>query len=137
MREDASRSPSSAPTAASTAARSTPIGRSLKRELALGDDVLLVWAMNGAPLLPQHGFPLRLIVPGWYGMASVKWLNRIEALAKPYDGFQQAVGYHYRSEPGRPAHARHAHAGEVAAGAARHSRLVHAPPAGGRRCSRR
>ena len=36
--------------------------------------------MNGAPLLPQHGFPLRLVVPGWYGMASVKWLNRIEAL---------------------------------------------------------
>ena len=50
-------------------------GRSLKREVALSDDVLLVWAMNGAPLLPQHGFPLRLIVPGWYGMASVKWLD--------------------------------------------------------------
>ena len=57
-------------------------GRSLKREVALSDDVLLVWAMNGAPLLPQHGFPLRLIVPGWYGMASVKWLTRIEALAQ-------------------------------------------------------
>ena len=108
-------------------------GRSLKREPALGDDVLLVWAMNGAPLLPQHGFPLRLIVPGWYGMASVKWLDRIEALDKPYDGYQQAVGYHYPLRAGRPAHARHAHAGEVAAGAARHPRLVHAPPAGGRR----
>ena len=59
-------------------------GRSLKRDLALSDDVLLVWAMNGQPLLPQHGFPLRLIVPGWYGMASVKWLKRIEALDKPY-----------------------------------------------------
>ena len=57
-------------------------GRSLKREVALSDDVLLVWAMNGAPLLPQHGYPLRLIVPGWYGMASVKWLARIEALAQ-------------------------------------------------------
>jgi DMSO/TMAO reductase YedYZ molybdopterin-dependent catalytic subunit len=77
-------------------------GRSLKREPALGDDVLLVWAMNGAPLLPQHGFPLRLIVPGWYGMASVKWLNRIEALDRPYDGYQQAVGYHFRSEPDGP-----------------------------------
>jgi DMSO/TMAO reductase YedYZ molybdopterin-dependent catalytic subunit len=77
-------------------------GRSLKREVALSDDVLLVWAMNGAPLLPQHGFPLRLIVPGWYGMASVKWLTRIEALARPYDGFQQVAGYHYRSEPDGP-----------------------------------
>jgi DMSO/TMAO reductase YedYZ molybdopterin-dependent catalytic subunit len=77
-------------------------GRSLKRQMALSDDVLLVWAMNGAPLLPQHGFPLRLIVPGWYGMASVKWLARIEALERPYDGYQQAVGYHYRSEPGGP-----------------------------------
>jgi DMSO/TMAO reductase YedYZ molybdopterin-dependent catalytic subunit len=77
-------------------------GRSLKRDVALSDDVLLVWAMNGQPLLPQHGFPLRLIVPGWYGMASVKWLARIEVLAQPYDGFQQAVGYHYRSEPDGP-----------------------------------
>ena len=41
-------------------------------------------------------------MPGWYGMASVKWLNRIEALAKPYEGFQQVVGYHYRSVPGGP-----------------------------------
>ena len=77
-------------------------GRSLKRDAALSDDVLLVWAMNGQPLLPQHGFPLRLIVPGWYGMASVKWLVRIEALDKPYGGYQQAVGYHYRSEPEGP-----------------------------------
>jgi DMSO/TMAO reductase YedYZ molybdopterin-dependent catalytic subunit len=59
----------------------------------LSDDVLLVWAMNGAPLLPQHGFPLRLIVPGWYGMASVKWLTRIEALTQPFDGYQQVAGY--------------------------------------------
>jgi DMSO/TMAO reductase YedYZ molybdopterin-dependent catalytic subunit len=77
-------------------------GRSLKRDEALGDDVLLAWAMNGQPLLPQHGFPLRLIVPGWYGMASVKWLVRIEALAAPYEGFQQAVGYHYRTQPDGP-----------------------------------
>ncbi len=77
-------------------------GRSLKREAALSDDVMLVWAMNGQPLLPQHGFPLRMIVPGWYGMASVKWLTRIEALDKPYDGYQQVVGYHYRSKPDGP-----------------------------------
>jgi DMSO/TMAO reductase YedYZ molybdopterin-dependent catalytic subunit len=77
-------------------------GRSLSRAAALGDDVLVVWAMNGAPLLPQHGFPLRLIVPGWYGMASVKWLNRIEALAQPYDGFQQVRSYMYRPVPDGP-----------------------------------
>jgi DMSO/TMAO reductase YedYZ molybdopterin-dependent catalytic subunit len=77
-------------------------GRSLKRDLALSDDVLVVWAMNGQPLLPQHGFPLRLIVPGWYGMASVKWLARIEALARPYDGFQQISSYMYRAVPDGP-----------------------------------
>jgi DMSO/TMAO reductase YedYZ molybdopterin-dependent catalytic subunit len=77
-------------------------GRSLKRELALGEHVLLAWAMNGGPLPPQHGHPLRLIVPGWYGMGNVKWLARIEALAQPYQGFQQAVGYHYRAAPGLP-----------------------------------
>jgi DMSO/TMAO reductase YedYZ molybdopterin-dependent catalytic subunit len=45
------------------------------------DDVLLAWGMNGATLEPQHGYPLRLIVPGWYGMASVKWLRSIEAIS--------------------------------------------------------
>lgn len=75
-------------------------GRSLPPHLALNDDVLLAWGMNGAPLLPQHGFPLRLIVPGWYGMASVKWLNRIEVLDHPFDGYQQARNYHYRDKPG-------------------------------------
>ena len=77
-------------------------GRSLPRDIALGDDVLVVWAMNGAPLLPQHGFPLRLVVPGWYGMASVKWLNRIEALSEPYQGFQQVSTYRYRAVPDGP-----------------------------------
>jgi DMSO/TMAO reductase YedYZ molybdopterin-dependent catalytic subunit len=61
------------------------------------DDVLLVHAMNNQPLLPQHGFPLRLIVPGWYGMASVKWLHRIEALDAPYDGYQQVQSYMYKT----------------------------------------
>jgi DMSO/TMAO reductase YedYZ molybdopterin-dependent catalytic subunit len=75
-------------------------GRSLAPEHAADGDVMLVYAMNGAPLLPQHGAPLRLIVPGWYGMASVKWLSRIEAWAKPYDGFQQVDGYQYKQNPG-------------------------------------
>lgn len=71
-------------------------GRSLVPKLAMSDDVLVAWQMNGAPLLPQHGFPLRLIVPGWYGMASVKWLDRIEVLDRPFDGFQQTRTYIYK-----------------------------------------
>jgi len=77
-------------------------GRSLKLADASSDDVLLAYAMNGAPLAPQHGSPLRLLVPGWYGMASVKWLTRIEALDRPFDGFQQVVGYRYRKFAGDP-----------------------------------
>jgi len=80
-------------------------GRSLKPEAAMADEVLVVYAMNGAPLAPQHGYPLRLIVPGWFGMASVKWLARIDVLARPFDGQQQVVGYHYRKhsdDPGVP-----------------------------------
>src|SRR4029077_889112 len=73
-------------------------GRSLKREAALSEDVLLAWAMNGQLLPPQHGFPLRLVVPGWYGMASVKWLTRITAVREPFEGFQQ-LAYRYRQEP--------------------------------------
>jgi DMSO/TMAO reductase YedYZ molybdopterin-dependent catalytic subunit len=72
-------------------------GRSLRPDLALNGDVLLVWAMNGQPLLPQHGFPLRIVVPGWYGMASVKWLNRNEVLGTPYQGHQQVGTYHFKT----------------------------------------
>ncbi len=82
-----------------------PYGRSLPADAALNGDALLVWEMNGQPLLPQHGFPLRLIVPGWYGMASVKWLNRIECLTEPFQGFQQVGTYIYKqdeSDPGAP-----------------------------------
>jgi DMSO/TMAO reductase YedYZ molybdopterin-dependent catalytic subunit len=60
----------------------------------------VAYAMNGAPLLPQHGAPLRLVVPGWYGMASVKWLRQIEAIDRPFDGLQQASSYHFRTAPG-------------------------------------
>ena len=74
--------------------------RSLAPELARSDGVLLAYAMNGEPLPPQHGAPLRLIVPRWYGMASVKWLCAIEAIERPFDGLQQASSYHFRSAPG-------------------------------------
>ncbi len=74
--------------------------RSLAPEEALHGDVLVCYAMNGAPLPPQHGAPLRLVVPRWYGMASVKWLRAIEALERPFDGLQQARSYHFRSAAG-------------------------------------
>ncbi len=61
--------------------------------------MLLAYAMNGAPLPPQHGFPLRLVVPGWYGMAHVKWLARIELLDAPFTGFQKATAYRSASRP--------------------------------------
>jgi DMSO/TMAO reductase YedYZ molybdopterin-dependent catalytic subunit len=56
--------------------------------------------MNGADLTPAHGFPLRAIVPGWYGMASVKWLNEIAVTDRPFHGYYQSVDYAYwqRSE---------------------------------------
>jgi DMSO/TMAO reductase YedYZ molybdopterin-dependent catalytic subunit len=80
-------------------------GRSLTPQQIAELEVLLVWGMNDAPLLPQHGAPLRIIVPGWYGMASVKWLTRVEALTQRYQGFQQVQTYRYRShadDPGTP-----------------------------------
>jgi sulfane dehydrogenase subunit SoxC len=64
------------------------------------DGPLLAYAVNGEPLPPQHGFPLRLIVPGWYGMTSVKWLSRVDAIAEPFAGYQQATGYRIRAHEG-------------------------------------
>jgi sulfane dehydrogenase subunit SoxC len=72
--------------------------RSLTIAEAMRDEVLLAYEMNGAPLPPQHGFPLRLVVPGWYGMTSVKWLTGITAVAEPFEGFQQTA-YRFRQQP--------------------------------------
>ncbi len=80
-----------------------------ERSLSLADarhgEVLLAYAINGQPLPPQHGFPLRLIVPGWYGMTHVKWLRSITVIDRTFEGYQQARAYHYRrdeSDPGEP-----------------------------------
>ena len=70
--------------------------RSLPVTEAAGEDVLLAYEMNGTALPPQHGFPLRLVVPGWYGMAHVKWLVGIELVDRPFTGFQQDVAYRLR-----------------------------------------
>ena len=79
--------------------------RSLTVEEALRDGVMLAWEANGQPLLPQHGFPLRLIVPSWYGMTSVKWLRAITVLNEPFAGIQQSKVYRYqqtKDDPGEP-----------------------------------
>ena len=69
--------------------------RSLSIADASQDEVLLAYEMNGRPLEPQHGYPLRLIVPGWYGMTSVKWLDWIEAIDHRFDGYQMDHSYRY------------------------------------------
>jgi DMSO/TMAO reductase YedYZ molybdopterin-dependent catalytic subunit len=75
--------------------------RGLPLSEATQEGVLVVHEMNGAPLPPQHGGPVRLIVPGWYGMAQVKWLTRIELVAEPFDGFQMRA-YRLRQSPEEP-----------------------------------
>lgn len=73
-----------------------------ERSLTLDDvhqaDVLLAYAMNGQPLPIQHGYPLRVIVPGWYGVAAVKWLTEIEVVGQPFRGYFQTEKYVYEWE---------------------------------------
>jgi DMSO/TMAO reductase YedYZ molybdopterin-dependent catalytic subunit len=63
-------------------------------------DVLLAYEMNGEKLSATHGFPLRAIVPGWYAVASVKWLRRIVVTNKPFNGFYQSLDYSYWDRSG-------------------------------------
>jgi len=79
--------------------------RSLTIEQLAAADPLVAYELNGAPLPPQHGNPLRLVVPGWYGMTNVKWLEAITAVAEPFTGYQQARSYRFRAhedDPGTP-----------------------------------
>jgi DMSO/TMAO reductase YedYZ molybdopterin-dependent catalytic subunit len=69
--------------------------RSVPLAKAKADETLIVWEMNGQPLPTAHGGPLRAIVGGWYGMASVKWLTRIVVLDRPHNGFFQTFDYAY------------------------------------------
>ncbi len=73
--------------------------RSLTVSEAMREEVLLAYEMNGEPLQPQHGYPLRLLAPCWYGMASVKWLDRIEATSEPFEGYQMVQAYRYAQAP--------------------------------------
>ena len=92
-----------------------------ERSLPLADveQALLAYEMNGEPLPPQHGFPLRLVVPGWYGMANVKWLARITLLEEPFEGYQNAVAYRMYDADGEPGDAADADAAALADGPAR------------------
>jgi sulfite oxidase len=69
--------------------------RSLPRGKALDPDTLLAYELDDAPLPPAHGGPVRLLVPDWYGIASVKWLIGITALEEPFQGYFQAQRYIY------------------------------------------
>jgi len=70
-----------------------PFARSLPLAKALHPDTILALEMNGAPIPVEHGAPVRLVVPGWYGMASVKWVARIAVLAEPFAGHFQRARY--------------------------------------------
>jgi DMSO/TMAO reductase YedYZ molybdopterin-dependent catalytic subunit len=72
--------------------------RSLTLDDAKDSEALLAYAMNGEPLPIQHGYPLRLVVPGWYAVTSVKWLTDIEALDATFTGHYQSGSYFYESE---------------------------------------
>src|SRR6266705_1183723 len=74
-------------------ARSIPL-------LKAREDVLLTYKMNGNELPPQHGFPLRAIVPGWYAMASIKWLQRVIVTDRPFTGYYQTMDYAYWARRG-------------------------------------
>ena len=77
--------------------------RALPMRLALDPATIFALEMNGAPIPPEHGAPVRLIVPGWYGMASVKWVSRIAVLAAPFTGYFQSRRYIYDSGDGTKA----------------------------------
>jgi len=72
--------------------------RSLSVDDTRGSGALVAYAMNGEPLPLQHGRPVRLVVPGWYAVASVKWLTEIEALGRPFEAFYQTDRYIYEWE---------------------------------------
>jgi len=70
-----------------------PFGRSLNREKALSPEPFLAWALNGQPLTKHQGAPLRLLVPGWYGVCNVKWLSQIHIQEDAYTGKYQSRWY--------------------------------------------
>jgi DMSO/TMAO reductase YedYZ molybdopterin-dependent catalytic subunit len=70
-----------------------PFSRSVSLQKAMDAHTLLAWQMNGEDLPPAHGYPVRAVIPGWYGMASIKWLRRIVVTDRPFDGYFQTFNY--------------------------------------------
>jgi sulfite oxidase len=79
-----------------------PFGGSIPLDKACRPEVLLAWAMNGEPLAPVHGAPLRVVIPGYIGARSVKWLERIEVRSEPWQGYFQDVVYRLLPEDETP-----------------------------------
>ena len=77
-------------------------GGSIPLDKAARSEVLLAWAMNGEPLRPVHGAPLRVVVPGYIGARSVKWLERVELRSEPWRGYFQHVVYRLLPADGTP-----------------------------------
>lgn len=71
----------------------TPHGRSIYVQDAMNPEALLAFSLNGQPLPKDQGFPLRLILPGWYGMTQIKWLSRIQVIDRRYEGQHMARNY--------------------------------------------
>ena len=79
--------------AAGNATFLSPHGRSIFVQDAMMPDNLLAFRMNGEPLPQEHGYPLRFVMPGWYGVAHVKWLTRVEVIDRRYEGRHMARNY--------------------------------------------
>src|SRR6185436_17566218 len=77
-----------------TAAQETAHGRSVFVQDAMDPNAILAFSLNGQALTPEHGFPLRVILPGWYGMTQIKWLGEIQALDRRYEGPHMSRNYH-------------------------------------------
>jgi DMSO/TMAO reductase YedYZ molybdopterin-dependent catalytic subunit len=73
----------------------------LPLEVLLSDDALFAWRANGADLTPEHGWPLRLVVPRLYFWKSAKWVRALEVMATDRKGFWERNGYHNRADPWR------------------------------------
>lgn len=93
LRADAAHIAFSAPDVSPLADPPQPYGGSIPVGKALSPEVLLAWGMNGRPLPAVHGAPLRVVVPGWIGARSVKWLDRVTAQAEPSRNYFQATAY--------------------------------------------
>jgi len=83
-------------------ASAAPVIRSIPMRKAMDDNTLLAWAMNGQPLPRVHGYPLRLVVPGWVGSASTKWLHTLTVLDAPFKGTYMDSSYRIPREPVEP-----------------------------------